>query len=145
MKIASYNPTTMALLLSDTTAVNFGRVIRGNHAAELIVLKAVPETETLDMLALFLENNAGMNHTRFSNFKSSTAITGIQPGDPRLAAFFVPVTGISDIAGVQEFSDWGLMLNASAPEYTWLDARVGSTESPLNTSGINYRFVFEYH
>lgn len=145
MKIASYNPTTMNMLLSDTTEVAFGRVIRGNHADSLIVVKAVPETENLDMLAMFLENNAGMNHTRFSNFKSPTAITGIEPGDPRLSNFFVQVTGISDLAGVQEYSDWGVVLNASAPEYTWLDVLVGNTETPLNTAGINYRFVFEYH
>jgi len=144
MKISSYNPTTMDLLLSDTTTVDFGNSVRGTHAPNVVVIKPVAETETITTLAMFLEDNADLNHTSFERFSSSTAITGIEPGDPRFSNFFILAAGISDVSQIPEYSDYGLMLTPSDPEYVWMDALVGSNESTYGASAINYRFLFEY-
>lgn len=144
MKIEQYNPSTMATTATDITGVDFGNVVKGNYADDVIVVKPVAETETLTALALFLEDNAGLDHTRFGKYANSSGIPGIQPGDDRLSDAFVEVNGISDMTQAAVYSDNGLILNASSPEFTWIDAQVGQNETVYGSKQVNFRFVFEY-
>lgn len=142
MKIARYNPTTMALMSDDITGINFGNVILGRFCPNAMVIKPVAEAEELTLLGLYLEDRAGLDHTRFGLYKSQTAFTGIGPGDARLNTFLVESPGVSDY---NQFSDNRVSYNVEDPEYTWLDAKAGLTETVFGDSTINFRFVFEYN
>lgn len=144
MRIETYNPETMVLISSDDTSVDFGTVSRGHHNSQTVVIRPQAVSETISQLALFLENNDGLNHTVFGRYKSVTPTTGIEPGDSRLSDYLVQVPGVSDFSRWSELSDYGLGLNATAPEYVWLDAEAGSSETNLGDATINLRFVFEY-
>lgn len=145
MYISSYDPTTMTQSSLDVTGVDFGACIKGNHAANVVVIQpAIPTETAFTKLALFLENNGGLNYTAFGKFKSSTPITGITPGSNYLSDYFVQVTGISDPSQIDINSGIGLVFNAAAPEYAWLDAQVGLSDTAFSTTNVNFRFVFEY-
>jgi len=144
MRVETYNPETMALIESDATQVDFGTVSRGHYNAQCVVVRAVAVTETLSKLALFLEDNAGLDHTKFGKYRNASPLTGLEPGDDELSDFFVETPGVSDFASYSEISDWGLPLDHAAPEYVWMDAEVGTAETNLGDAAINLRFVFEY-
>jgi hypothetical protein len=146
MRIETYNPTDMSVLESDATGVDFGVAIKGQHSNVVAVrpINSSPDTNFLE-IALFLENNAGLNHTQFGKFKSSTAIPGITAGSDYLSDYFVQVTGISDTSMISTFSGFGLLYNAANPEYTWIDAEAGLSETTIGDSNVNFRFVFEYN
>jgi len=145
MKISTYNPVDMVQISAGVSGVDLGNVLRGNHNETAVVVKPVADTgENLTLLAMFLEDNADLTHTQFGKFKSATPIQGITPGSNYLSDYFVETPGIQDVSGIYAFSDNGLLLNASAPEYVWLDAEAGSTETSGSTT-VNYRFVFEYN
>ena len=42
-------------------------------------------------------------------------------------------------------TDYRVSYNPENPEYTWLDARVGTNETVFGNSNVNFRFVFEYN
>lgn len=147
MLIASYDPVTMDTLSSDVTGVDYGAVIKGYHTANVAVIKPTlggGESNFLK-LALFLENNNGLNHTVFGKFKSLRPITGITPGSNYLSDYFIQVTGISDPSQIDVNSGIGLVFNATTPEYAWLDAQVGRSETATGSTNVNFRFVFEYN
>lgn len=133
------------MISADVTGVDLGDVLRGSHNETAVVVKPVADVgENITLLAMFLEDNNGLTHTQFGKFKSATAIQGITPGSDYLSDYFVETPGIEDVTGIYAFSDNGLVLDASTPEYVWLDAEAGTTESSGATN-INYRFVFEYN
>lgn len=142
MKISQYNPVDMSLITDDTSGVDFGVAKLGDFCTNAIAIKPVAETEILTAISLFLEDRANLDHTRFGLFKSATPINGIVPGDTRLNTYLVESPGVSDLV---MFSDNQISLNASSPEYIWLDAKAGITEDTFGASAINYRFVFEYN
>jgi hypothetical protein len=144
MRIETYNPETMVLLESDAALVDFGTVARGHYNSQAVVVKPVAVGEVLSKLALFLEDNADLNHTKFGKFKSATSVLGIEPGDDELSDFFVRAAGVSDFTNYSEISDYGLPLDHNSPEYVWMDAEVGTAETNLGEAIINLRFVFEY-
>jgi hypothetical protein len=141
MKISRYNPITFDLISEDVTGLDFGRVTLGNFCAQTMVIKPVAESEELTLLGLYLENRAGVDHTRFGLYKSHTSATGILPGDSRLNTYLLEAPGVSDY---YQYSDYRITYDANNPEYTWLDAKVGTNETVFGASTINYRFVFEY-
>jgi hypothetical protein len=145
MKIYKYDPEDMSEISSDATGVDFGDVIKGHHAPNVVAIKtyAYPE-DHFTSLAMFLESNGGLDHTVFGKYKSSTAITGIEPGDDYLSDYFVGVSGISDPSQVAEYSDYGLILDAADPEYVWIDAEPGTNEVVYGSKSVNFRFIFEY-
>ena len=145
MRVESYDPTDMSLLLSDTPSVDFGNVIRGNHNDEAIAIRPAATVETFVQLALFLEDNAGLDHTQFGKFMWPTPIQGITPGSDYMSDYFVEVEGISDFSQIAQYSDYGLVFNAASPEYAWMDAEVGRTETALGAAAVNFRFIFEYN
>jgi hypothetical protein len=134
----------MALISSDATTVDFGTVARGQHNSKTVAIRPVAVAEMFSQIALFLENNGGLDHTVFGKFKSATPIAGIEPGDPRLSDYFVQAPGVSDFSAWTELSDYGLELDAGTPEYVWIDAEAGTSETNLGDTTINLRFVFEY-
>lgn len=145
MRVESYNPETMVLLESDATSVDFGTVARGHHNSQTVAVRPrAGEGETLSRLALFLEDNASLNNTQFGKFKYATPIAGIEPGDPRLSDFFTPAPGVSDFENYGVLSDYGLPMDADTPEYVWMDAEAGASETNLGDKTVNFRFVFEY-
>jgi hypothetical protein len=144
IKVESYIPATMALLSADVTGVDFGDVIKGQHGPNVVAIRPVKDGITFDALALFLENANGVDHTQFGKFKSASAIPGITPGSDYLSDYFVQITGISDTSMLSAYSDYGIMYNAASPEYSWMDAEAGVSES-VGDSAVNFRFVFEYH
>ena len=144
MKIESYNPTDMTMLSADVTGVDFGVTIKGQHSTNVIVVRPVATSETLTELALFLEDNDGLDHTQFGKYKSSVATPGITPGSNYLSDYFIPVPGVSDTSMLTTLSDFGLVYTPSSPEYTWVDAEAGVSETEIGSSSVNLRFVFEY-
>jgi len=140
MRVETYNPDTMAVISSDVTSVDFGTVARGNHVSQVVALRPVTVPETFTQLALYLEDNAGLDHTAFTSFKSATPVLGILPGDSELSDPLYPAHGASDFVP----SDLGINFDPVAPEYVWLDAEVGTAETNLGDATINLRFVFEY-
>lgn len=142
MKISQYNPVNMNLISDDVTGVDFGVAKLGDFCTNVIAIKPVAETEILTAISLFLEDRANLDHTRFGLYKSATPINGIVPGDSRLDTYLVESPGVSDLV---MFSGNQTALNASDPEYVWLDAKAGSTEDTFGASTVNYRFVFEYN
>lgn len=145
MRVDQYNPVNMTLLASDITGVDFGSVVKGNHNSSAIVIKPVAEgSETITQLALFLEDNAGMNNTQFGKFKNAAPTPGIAAGSAYLSDYFQEVEDISDVSQIPAYSDYGLVFNASSPEYAWIDAEVGDTETTLGQQAVNFRFIFEY-
>lgn len=142
MRIARYNPTTMAEISGDITSIDFGNVILGRFCTSTMVIKPVAETEELTLLGLYLEDRAGLDHTRFGLYKSQTAYTGIGPGDARLNTYLTECPGVSDYS---QFSGSRVSYNIVDPEYTWLDAKAGLTETVFGDSTVNFRFVFEYN
>jgi len=145
MVIHQYNPATMVETSSDVTGVDFGDVIKGHHAPNVVAIKPYADPgDNFESLAMFLESNGGLDHTVFGKYKSSTAITGIEPGDDYLSDYFVQVSGISDPSQVGAYSDYGLILDAADPEYVWIDAEPGTNEVVYGAPNVNFRFVFEY-
>lgn len=142
MKISRYNPITMALISEDITGVDFGDLSLGNFCASTVVLKPVPETEILTLLGFYLEDRAGLDHTRFGLYKSQTATLGITPGDSRLNTYLMEAPGVSDY---NMYSDYRITMDTTDPEYTWLDAKAGTNETVFGDATLNYRFVFEYN
>jgi hypothetical protein len=142
MKISTYNATDMSLISSDATGVNFGDGVLGGFCKNAVVFKAVPETEILTSLSLYLEDRADLDHTRFGLYKSQTATTGIQPGNSLLNTYLVESPGVSDQT---MFSDNSVDYDTTDPEYTWIDARIGMTETNFGETSVNFRFVFEYN
>lgn len=145
MKIQQYDPTDMSLLSSDVTGVDFGSGVAGQHCPNVIAIKPTAETETFQSLALFLEDNSGMDHTQFGKYKSSSAIPGITAGSDYLSDYLIEVEGISDAMLIPQYSDQGIVFDAGSPEYAWLDAGIGLNETTLGSNSINLRFVFEYN
>jgi hypothetical protein len=150
MRVETYNPTTMSLVSSDVTGVDFGDIIRGKPSGNAVVIKPVATIESSFVeLAMFLENSDGLNHTQFGKFKSDAAITGITPGSDYLSDFFMPITGISDVSMLSVYSDFGLLFNLDGGglpyEYAWMDADADVSETSLGSSTVNFRFVFEYN
>jgi hypothetical protein len=141
MKVSQYNPSTMTLITGDVTGLDFGSVRLGSFCANTLVIKPVPETENLTAIGLFLEDRAEMNHTRFGAYKSSTATTGINPGDTRLNTYLMEAPGVSDY---NMYSGYRLTLNPEDPEYVWLDTKIGLNETTTGDLTLNYRFVIEY-
>ena len=145
MQVNQYNPVTMTLLSSDITGVDFGNVVKGNHSTSAITIKPVAEMgETITQLALFLEDNASMDNTQFGKFKNAAPTPGIGAGSDYLSDYFTEVEGISDVSQIGTYSDYGLVFTASNPEYAWIDAEVGLSETTLGAQAVNFRFVFEY-
>jgi hypothetical protein len=144
LKIANFNPAGMTPLLDDVTGIDFGDTIRGQHSTNVVAIRPAAHGITLTALALFLENTSGVDHSEFGRFKSSTPITGIEPGSDYLSDYFIPITGISDASQIGEYSDYGIVFNATTPEYAWLDAEAGTSETMMGDSTVNFRFVFEY-
>lgn len=144
IKIESYNPVDMQKLADDVTGIDFGSVVRGNHNSTAVVIKPVADGGTFDQLALFLEDDGGLNHCQFGKYASSSPITGIEPGDNRLSDYFVEASGVSDVSEIPGLSDDGIVLTAGAPEYVWIDVEAGIGETNLGAQGVNFRFVFEY-
>ena len=142
MKVSRYNPATMALISDDITGIDFGTVVIGKFCDNTMVIKPVAETEDLTLLALYLEDRASLDHTRFGLYKSQTEITGINPGDSRLNTYLIEAPGVSDYS---QFSDYRVAMDPDNLEYTWLDAKVGTNETSFGAASINLRFVFEYN
>lgn len=141
MKIGSYNPVNMTLIDDDITGVNFGSAVKGQYAPNVVVLRPTLEmADTFDQLELFLEDNAGLDHTRFGNLKSAHALYNLHPSDARISDFFIGHPGVSDFI----YSDDGVILDPVTPEYIWMNALVGTAETVYGTSNVNFRFVFEY-
>jgi len=145
MRIETYNPTDMSVLESDATGIDFGVAIKGQHSNVVAVRPIKTDETNFVALALFLENNAGLDHTQFGKFKSSSAIQDVTAGSDYLSDYFVQVTGISDTSMISTFSGFGLLYDAVNPEYTWVDAEAGLSETTLGDSNVNFRFVFEYN
>lgn len=144
MKITTYNPTTGSVLIDDATGVDFGKTIQGNHTSTPIVIKPVADPETFSHIALFLEDRGSFTNSLFGKYKNATFIPGIAAGSTTLSDHFVQRVGVSDFyAPDAALATDGLVLNAAAPEYVWLDAHVGYIQT-IGSGNINYRFVFEY-
>jgi len=145
MRIEKYDYETMDLIASDATQVDFGTVARGHHNSQTVAIRPVAGMgETYMQLALFLEDNGGLGHTQFGKYKNAATIPGIEPGDPRLAPFFIQAIGVSDFTNYGILSDYGLPLDATSPEYIWMDAEASMYETNLGPATTNWRFVFEY-
>lgn len=144
MRVETYDPDTMTLLDSNATIVDFGTVARGHFNEHAVVIRPAAVSETFSQLALFLENNGGLDHTKFGKFKSATPILGIEPGDSFLSDFFTQARGVSDFANYAVISDYGIGFDPVTPEYAWMDAEAGTSELNLGNVTINLRFVFEY-
>lgn len=144
MRVETYDPVTMTLLESDASTVDFGAVARGHFNSQAVVIRPAAVSETFTQLALFLESNGGLDHTKFGKFKSSSPILGIEPDDDELSDFFTQASGVSDFENYGEISDYGLGLDPVTPEYIWMDAEAGTSETNLGATTINLRFVFEY-
>lgn len=142
MKVNRYNPLDMSLISEDVSTIDFGNINKGFFCKEPIVVRLVPDNEVLTELAFYLENRGGLNHTRFGLYKSSFPVTGIPVDDSRINTFLEEAPGVSDVV---QYSDRRISLNVDNPEYIWLNAFVGYTETNVGAQGINYRFVFEYH
>jgi hypothetical protein len=142
MKISRYNPITMALISDDVTGVDFGNLTLGNFCTNTIVIKPVAESEDLTLLGLYLEDRAGLEHTRFGLYKSQTSVTGVMPGDNRINTYLIEAPGVSDYT---QYSDNRVSYDVDNPEYTWLDAKAGTNETVFGASSLNFRFVFEYN
>jgi len=142
MKVSRYNPADMSLISESVTGIDFGNVVLGNFCANTVVLKPVADFEDLLLLGLYLEDRAQLDHTRFGLYKSQTPSTGIVPGDSRLNTFLMEAPGVSDYS---MYSDYRIAYNTTNPEYTWLDAKTGTTETNFGNKSINLRFVFEYN
>lgn len=141
MKVNQYDPHDQTETL-DVSSVDFGTVIKGKHNDEAIVLQPDWEAETPISLAMFLESDDGLSHSQFGKFKSSSFISDVLPGSSYLSDHFVPITGIQT-SDISTYSDFGLVLNAATPEYVWVDAEAGFSET-AGSASINLRFVFEY-
>lgn len=142
MKISTYNPVDMTKTADDVTGVNFSSVVRGGYSSP-VAIKPFATTETFSRLAFFLEDDASLSGTSFRSFKSATAIQGIGTGSSILSDTLVEHEGVSDFSNYATISGDGLALNASNPEYIWLDVNVGASDS-VGAGTINYRFIFEY-
>lgn len=142
MKISRYNPSSMDLISDDITGIDFGNIVLGRFCESTVVIKPEAEAEQLVLLGMYLEDRAGLDHTRFGLYKSQTATAGILPGDSRLNTYLLEAAGVSDYS---QFSDYRVSYNPENPEYTWLDARVGTNETVFGNSNVNFRFVFEYN
>lgn len=142
MKISRYNPATLALISEDITGLDFGSMTLGNFCPNVLLIKPVAEDEVLTQLGLYLEDRAGLDHTRFGLYKSATGATGITPGDSRLNTYLLESLGVSDYT---QFSDNRVSYDVGDPEFTWLDAKAGLNETTLGGSTVNFRFVFEYN
>jgi hypothetical protein len=142
MKISTYNSVDMSVISTDATGVDFGGGILGGFCQNAVVFKAVPETEVITSLSLYLEDNANLDHTRFGLYKSQTAMTGIEPGNALLNTYLVESPGVSDLT---TFSDNAVDYDTTDPEFTWVDAKVGVSETTFGATDINFRFVFEYN
>ena len=142
MKIYTYDATDMSVISTDATGVAFGDGVLGGFCQNAVVFKAVPETEVLTALSLYLEDRADLDHTRFGLYKSQTATTGIAPGNALLNTYLVESPGVSDMS---MFSDNQVSYDITDPEYTWVDAKIGLTETNFGDTAINFRFIFEYN
>jgi len=138
-RIEAYDPTDMSLLSSDISELNFGGVIRGRFCSQAAVIKPITEG-TLTALALFLEDNGGYDHARFSYFNSNNWVSDIIPGDAHMSDAFTVNPGVSDMTT----SDRGANLDPVDPGFIWLDVNIG-LGSTIGTGTANYRFVFEYN
>jgi len=137
--IETFNPVNMSMLLSNTSELSFGGIVRGGFCAQPVVIKPV-FTGTITQLALFLESTNGYNNSQFSYLASKQAFSGIQAGGPQMSNHFIADPGVSDFTT----SDLGVNLDPTNPEYIWLDAQIG-LGSILGAGTINYRFVFEFN
>jgi len=144
MKIGTYNPVDMSLVTDDATGISFGNTIRGGYSPSPVVIKPEATTEgSFTKLALFLEDNAGLSSTSFRYLKSAVAIEGIGSGSASLSNHFTEVAGVEDFSSYSNISGYGASLDASAPEFIWLDCKVGVNAS-VGSAAVNYRFIFEY-
>jgi hypothetical protein len=138
-RIETFNPIDMSQLLSDTSELSFGGIVRGNFCAQPVVIKPVL-SGTITQLAFFLESTNGYTNSQFSYLASKTAFSNIQAGGPQMSNHFIADPGVSDFTT----SDIGINLDPTDPEYIWLDAKIG-LGSILGAGTINYRFVFEFN
>lgn len=144
MRIETYDPESMEIIESDATQVDFGTVARGHYNSQAVVVRPVAVSETFSRLAMFLEDNDGLNHTRFDKFKSAVPILGVEPGDPLFSDYFTQAFGVSDFTNFENISDYGIVFDHTSPEYVWMDAMVGTSENNLGDAVVNFRFIFEY-
>ena len=142
MKISTYNSVDMSVISTEATGVDFGDGVLGGFCQNAVVFKPVPETEVLTSLSLYLESNANLDHTRFGLYKSQSSVTGIEPGNALLNTYLVESPGVSDLT---MFSDNGISYDTTDPEFTWIDAKIGLTETTFGATNVNFRFVFEYN
>jgi hypothetical protein len=143
MKISTYNPVNMGLILEDATGVDFGGVVRGGYSSPVVVKPSISTENAFTQLALFLEDNAGLTGTTFRSYKNGYAVSGIGRGSSYLSDELIEHSGVSDFSEISTISGDGQMMTASNPEYVWLDIKAGVSDT-IGDSNINYRFVFEY-
>jgi len=145
MRIEQYNPSDMQVIANDITGVDFGEVVKGNHAPNVIAIRPILEIgDTFTSLSVFLEDNGALDHTQFGKFKSTTAIADITAGSDYLSDYFIEEEGISDASQVPGASGDGFILDEGTPEYLWIDAGVGENEVTFGDLSVNFRFIFEY-
>jgi hypothetical protein len=144
MRIETYLPSDMSLLSADATGVDFGEAFIGQHSNVVAIRPFVTTEVSFESLALFLEDSGGLGHTQFGKYKNGSPIQGITPGSDYLSDFFIPVPGVSDASLIGVYSDFGLVFEGSSPEYAWIDAEAGPSET-AGSASVNFRFVFEYN
>lgn len=139
-RVDRYNPVNMALAETGISEVDFGGVIRGNHCAEpVVVLPVVGGTVT--QLALFLEESGNQTNAQFGYLASKEKFSGIQAGGAQMSDHFTETPGVSDFS----FLENGVSMDPDDPEYVWLDVEVGLGADIGSSTGVNYRFIFEYN
>lgn len=144
MKIKVYNPSNGNLVSDGPSGISFGNVRAGYHNDTPVLIKPYKTVENnfLEM-KLFLQNNGGLNSTKFGYFTSDAFSSGINYAN-YLSDHFTLASDVSGL-GYTGVSGVPISLEGGQPvDYVWLDLEPGSYEVGSSTS-INYRFVFDYN
>lgn len=144
MKIKVYNPSNGNLIADGPSGISFGVVRAGYHGSLPVLIKPFKTTENnFTEMKLFLQNNGGLNSSKFGHFTSDGFIPGVDYTN-YLSDHFSLATGVTGL-GFSGVSGLDIsIVNGEPTDYIWLDLEAGSFENGA-TSTINYRFVFDYN
>jgi len=138
MKIQVYNPNSLLLEQDDATGIDFGTTFQGSHCEEAIIIKPVATNESsFVQMKMALQNQGGLTKSSFGYYLNENLATGILPGSNLLSDHF-------DLNESPSITGEGVELDASNPEYVWMDVQAGDKETG-SSSSVNFQFSFEYN